>query len=224
MKTGQMAYGVLLGLAAAFSLTASARAQPYYQPAYSWPQAAALAPWQFNFDIGGGPTPVLTGAKNQITSGANFVMGAGYNFTPQTGFVVEYMNSDLGVTDANLQANGAVSGGATVWGVTLNPIYRFRIDGPIGGYIIGGGGYYERDEYFDQPVSFTFINHFGQTVNGTGTERITQTTGAGGVNLGVGMTWNIAHGTKFFSEVRYHCLFTNGTATQILPITFGLRW
>jgi hypothetical protein len=198
---------------------------PYYNlPSFAMPHAAALGPWPWNFDIGFGPMPVLGGASRQLTSGSNFVIGGGYNFTPRAGFVVEYMNAGLGVTNANLQSNGAISGDAVVSGVTLNPIWRFRLDGPVGAYVIGGGGYYDRDVRFNQPVTFTFLNHLGNPETGTGTESVHQNNGAGGVNVGAGLTWNIFRGTKLFLEVRYHYLFTSGYATQFLPITFGLRW
>ena len=123
----------------------------YREPAWALPNAAALGPWDWNFDFGGGPTTV-TGPNNQLNGGSNFEFGGGYNFTPRTGFVLEYMNSWLGTSNAAVQQNGAVNGDAYVWGITLNPVWRFRIAGPIGGYLIGGGGYYQRDMRFDEPV------------------------------------------------------------------------
>jgi hypothetical protein len=219
---------VLAVLALAACLAAPSRAVadlPYFAfPSYASPRAAALGPWPWNFDFGGGPMPVLGDAGRQLTDGSNFVLGAGYNFTPRAGLTVEYMNAELGVTNLALQTNGAVSGDAVVSGVTLNPVWRFRLDGPVGGYLIGGGGYYVRELRFDQPVPFTYVNHLGQTVTGVGTQTFHQYNGAGGVNVGAGLTWNIFRGTKLFLEVRYHRFFTSGYTTQVLPITFGLRW
>jgi opacity protein-like surface antigen len=198
---------------------------PYFNyPSYGAPRAAALGPWPWNLEIGGGPAPVLGGAGRQLYGGSEFVIGGGFNLSPRAGFVLEFMNTGLGVTNSNLQSNAAVSGDASISAVTLNPIWRFRVGGPVGGYVIGGGGYYERDVHFNQPVSFTFQNHLGQTVTGTGYQSVHQDDGAGGLNIGAGLTWNVLRGMKLFAEVRYHYMFTSGYATQILPITFGLRW
>lgn len=203
-----------------------APAYPVYRPAYyrepAWalPNSAALGPWNWNFDFGGGPT-VVTGSNSLVSSGSNFEFGGGYNFNPRTGFVIEYMNSWLGVTDAALQQNGAIDGDAYVWGITFNPVYRFRIGGPVGAYLIGGGGYYERDMRFDEPVQL--YNPF-RGVSFEGTESVHQYDDTGGVNGGMGLTWNIGWGTKLFVEARFHYLFTSGKPTEIIPVTFGLRW
>jgi hypothetical protein len=196
------------------------RPLPYYRaPAWASPGAAALGPWPWNFEFGGGPTTV-TGSNGQLRGGSNFTVGGGYNFTPRSGFVLEFMNSWLGLTDQALQQNGAVDGDANIWSVTLNPIWRFRIGGPVGGYLIGGGGYYQRDyrlieqQQVNDPV-------FGPLLVD---EEVHQTTDAGGVNVGMGLTCNLGWGTKFFVEARYHRIFTSGDATQIIPVTIGLRW
>lgn len=104
--------------------------------------------------------------------------------------------------------------------MTLNPIWRFRIGGPVGGYIIGGGGYYQRQERFIIPGQ-AFIPFFGLV---EADQEIHQNDDAGGVNIGAGLTCNLGWGTKFFVEARYHHIFTPGADTQIIPITFGLRW
>ena len=127
----------------------------YRAPAWASPNAAALGPWPWNFDFGGGPTAV-TGSNNLLNGGSNFEFGGGYNFSPRVGWVLEFMNHSLGVTNNALQQNNAISGDAGVISVTLNPIWRFRIAGPIGGYLIGGGGYYQREMRFDEPVQSVY--------------------------------------------------------------------
>ena len=179
----------------------------YRAPDWASLRAAALGPWPWNFDIGGGPT-VVTGSNPSLTSGSNFSVGTGYNFKPQAGFVIEFSQSWLGLTDRALQQNNAVDGSASVWSVTLDPIWRFHLGGPFGAYLIGGGGFYQRSEDFLVPFQFD----------------VHQTDDAGGVNLGAGLTWHLGWGTKLFVEARYHRIFTPGGDTQIIPITFGLRW
>jgi len=150
-------------------------------------------------------------------------MGAGYNFNPRAGYVLEFSNSWLGVSDTALQNNQAIDGSAQVWSVTLNPIWRFPIGGPVGGYLIAGGGFYERQTRFDEPVQiFVPTFHGGFYIPGIATVR--QFDDAGGLNAGAGLTCNLGWGTKLFVEARYHYLFTSGYATQMLPVTIGLRW
>jgi len=204
-------------------------AYPYYDgaayrryPAYASPTAAALGPWPWNFNFGGGPAPVLGSARNNLENGYNFIIGGGYNFTPRTGFVLEFMDAGLGVTDKALQDNNqAINGDATVWSFTLNPVWRFRISGPVGGYLIGGGGFYEREERFREAVD---VSNFHGGFFGPGFVDVHQIDDTGGVNVGAGLTWNVGWGTKFYVEARYHYIFTSGTPTQIIPITFGFRW
>ncbi|MFI5362144.1 MAG: hypothetical protein ACHQ49_09265 [Elusimicrobiota bacterium] len=201
----------------------------FYIPSFASPHAAALAPWPWTFEIGGGPMPILGRASRQLTDGSSFVFGGGYNFSPRTGFVIEFLDTGANMTGANLAGNGnqngpAQSGDAVLWGLTVDPIWRFRVDGPVGGYLTGGGGYYERDQRFDQTVNFTFVNHLGQSVTVPGSETVHQYDGTGGLNVGGGLTWNMIRGTKLFVDVRYHVMFTSGNPTQILPINIGLRW
>jgi len=198
---------------------------PVYRtlPAYAAPNAAALGPWPWNFNFGGGPAPVLGSARDNLESGYNFNVGGGYNFTPRTGFVLEFMESGLGVTDKALQENNqATDGDASIWSFTLNPVWRFRISGPVGAYLIGGGGFYEREERFREPET-VFALHGGRFF-APGFVDVHQIDDTGGVNVGAGLTWNVGWGTKFYVEARYHYIFTTGAPTQMIPITFGFRW
>jgi hypothetical protein len=191
----------------------------YRAPAWASPSAAALGPWPWNFDFGGGPT-IVSGSDGQMKGGSNFIVGGGYNFSPRVGFVLEFANNWLGVTNQALTQNGAFDGDANVWSFTVNPIYRFRLGGPFGAYVIGGGGYYQRElRFFEEQ---TIIDPFFGPIPATVEVRNTDDTG--GVNVGAGLTWNWGWGTKFFVEARYHYVFTSGNATQIIPITFGFRW
>jgi hypothetical protein len=209
---------------------AAVQAYPYYYgpasggyrtaPAWASPNAAALGPWAWNFNFGGGPTAVAGNTDNTLENGYNFTVGTGYNFSPRTGFVFEFMNSGFDLTDQTLRSHNAVDGDASVWAVTLNPIWRFRIAGPVGGYIIGGGGFYQREERFREPGTVFFHNGFSEQ----GLEDVHEFDNTGGVNAGVGLTWNVGWGTKFYVEARYHYVFTAGTPTQLVPVTFGFRW
>lgn len=228
MKTSSIVRTVAfaVSLLALSGFASRAEAQVYYAPYAMYnpvdtlsPSGAALGPWPWNFNIGGGPTPVVGDTKNELRNGANFTIGGGYNFTPRTGLVFEFMQSWLDVTDRALQEVGGDDGRASVWSFTINPVYRFRIGGPFGGYLIGGGGFYERNQHYERTV-FVPTSHGGFDefqVNNISDD-------AGGVNAGIGLTCNLGWGTKFYVEARYHYIFTPGYKTQIVPVTFGLRW
>ena len=216
-----LAVSLCVGLAPSL---ARAYGGDYYGRPFAIPSnGAALGPWPWNFDIGGGPTAIAGDTRDRMTSGWNFTMGGGYNFTPRAGFVLEFSQSGLGLTDAEIRSNHADGGDADIWSITMNPIWRFRIAGPIGGYLIGGGGYYQLEERFNKPGE-VFVPGFGGGFFVPGEIFVREFDDAGGVDAGAGLTCNLGWGTKFFMEARYHYIFTSGTPTQIIPITFGLRW
>ena len=87
--------------------------------------------------------------------------------------------------------------------------------------IIGGGGYYHRQErFFETQEAFDrFFGPFPVNVE------VRQDDDAGGVNIGAGLTWNWGMGNKILCvEARYHHIFTPGGDTEIIPVTFGFRW
>ena len=44
-----------------------------------------------------------------------------------------------------------------------------------------------------------------------------------GINVGIGTKFNLS-GFGTFAEIRYHNIFTEGSSTQFLPITFGIMF
>src|SRR3954471_20568236 len=78
-------------------------AQPVYATPYMGPQGAALGPWKWSFIFGGGPTTIVGPSRNRLTGGWNFNVGGGYNFTPRIGLQLEFHQSGLGLTDADIQ-------------------------------------------------------------------------------------------------------------------------
>ena len=108
---------------------------------------------------------------------------------------------------------------------------RIHPDGRVGGYIIGGAGFYRRVIEFTKPTMaqiFVFDPFFGvifpalvpvNTVLG----RFTDNTG--GVNIGGGLTFKVgSSGAEIYAESRYHWIDTTNRDTQIVPVTFGIRW
>ena len=76
--------------------------------------------------------------------GGNFVVGGGYNFSKHIGLVSEFMWQDLPVNSATKQALNTPGASARQYAWTFNPIIHFPLGHKIGGYLIGGGGWYHR--------------------------------------------------------------------------------
>jgi hypothetical protein len=92
----------------------------------------------YNFNVGGGVTPMVGSDASRLNTGWNFVAGGGYNFTRALGIVGEYMVNQSGVSNQTLQQLNVPGGSGTIWSLTANPTVRFNPNGRFGGYLIGG--------------------------------------------------------------------------------------
>jgi hypothetical protein len=45
-----------------------------------------------------------------------------------------------------------------------------------------------------------------------------------GFNVGVGLDFQIDHGTSLFVDARYHHAYMPGVDMDLIPISFGFRW
>ena len=45
-----------------------------------------------------------------------------------------------------------------------------------------------------------------------------------GWNGGIGVTFELASGSQFYLEAKYHSIDTSPAKTEYIPITFGYRW
>jgi hypothetical protein len=112
----------------------------------------------------------------------------------------------------------------------------YRVEGVrFGYYVIGGGGWYYRHAKLQNynPVSGTVCGTYWDwwgfaCVGGyVPTDNVLATHGvsSGGVNAGVGFTIRVVDpGLKFYLEARYHYAPSNRISTQVIPVTFGVRW
>lgn len=192
-------------------------------------QIAEFHKW--NLDLGAGVTPTLGSTSNRLTTGWNFVGGAGYNFAPPFGVTFQVVYDGLGVSNSVLKEFKVPGANAHVWGFTLDPMVRFRSSSRLGFYVIGGGGYYRRVVNFTQPtvaIEELFDPFFGiiTPILVQAQETIGTITRVGwGGNIGAGATFRLGEsGAKFFTEVRYHHIATGPRPTDLLPVTFGIRW
>lgn len=185
----------------------------------------------WNANIGGGFTQPVGRLDNRVDMGWNVKGGVGWNFNDYVGAVAEFQYNGFGLSGNYLSQIAVPDGNARVWSATLNPVVRVNPRGPVGMYLIGGGGFYQRTVEFTQPSSAPvtifdpWFGGFYNTLVPANQVLGSFTQNKAGVNGGVGFTFGLPRTTgKFFAEARYHYVFTNPTPTRYIPVTFGFRW
>lgn len=185
---------------------------------------------------------VAAGASRTLQSfGWNYRVGAGYRLNRRLAVLLEYSFDRFRASQALADLpfpfppeNYAIAGPSTIhlWSLALEPtIQCFSID-RVGGYLIGGGGFYRKVMTGNFPgpppnpdLPAGKINLFSNN--------------AGGANLGAGFAWRMwdHSNTKVFVEGRYVWVDNSrnplsadyphanvATRTGYFPITGGLRW
>lgn len=186
---------------------------------------------RYAFDVGTGVTPLLGIANNELSTGWNVTGGGGVRIDRRVAVNLQVLYSGLGVQTSVLNTFGVPGAHAHLWGFTLDPEVRFRLDHTVGFYLIGGGGYYWRTINLTRPTlrpAVVFDPFFGYSIPTLipANAIIGSVTRVGwGPNVGAGVTFRVGDGsTRLFAEVRYHYIATSPDATQIIPVTFGVRW
>jgi len=189
---------------------------------------------RWNFTIGGGIGFPQSTSASFVNNGANFVVGAGPNLRKFLGLDAEFMWHDLPVKRNVINALQVPDASARLYSVTFNGIVPIPTHGKVGFYLIGGGGWYHRSGELTEPglvhgtVCEPFWIWWGDCVDGLipGNKVLASSSSdTFGGNIGGGITYRFGMGSiKFYSEARYHHAPHNHINTDILPLTFGLRW
>lgn len=184
----------------------------------------------WNFNIGGGPGFPLGNLSNFADTGGHFVVGGGYNLTKNIGVDTEFMWQDLPINSTTRQILRTPGASARQYSVTFNPILRVPLGNKLGAYAIGGGGWYHRSGETTTPGAGVSCDPYWSWWYGCTVGTVDFVTGSRsadtfGGNIGGGLTFRIGEsGAKFYTEVRYHHAGYNKVSTDVLPLTFGLRW
>jgi len=175
--------------------------------------------------------------------GMGLTAGAGYNFTRKHAAVGEFMWSHLFLSSTALNPirlalqDPSVDGSGNLYALTAN--YRFELRGKtLGVYFIGGGGLYHRSASLSHKVTTSSTNvtceptweWWGFSCT-KGTVTASQTilrssVSSLGVNAGIGFTARVGEEAPYrvYVESRYHYAPTSGISTQMVDITFGIRY
>jgi len=107
----------------------------------------------FAFDIGGGFTQSVGNTGRYLDNGYNVGAGAGWNFTPYMGALVQTNYNSLGINSSTLSGIGVPGGGVHVFSATLDPIVHLHPRGHWDAYIVGGGGLYHEYQDLTAPTA-----------------------------------------------------------------------
>lgn len=182
------------------------------------------------FNIGGGVGFPQGNLSSFVNTGGNFVIGGGVNFARMFGVDTEFMWHDLPInssTKALLQTSGA---SARQYAWTFNPIVHFPLGHKFGAYAIGGIGWYHRSGETTTPGVGVVCDPYWSWWYGCGLGTVNFVTGSRsansfGENIGAGLTFRLGEShAKIYAEARYHHASYSHVSSQLLPLTFGIRW
>ncbi len=168
-------------------------------------------------------------------------VGGGYNFTRKHGLVGEFLWNDLFPTNEALAKIRTALNDRTIdmsvglTNITAN--YRYELRGRnLGTYFLGGAGLYYRHTSLSKEVTAgknikctPTWEWWGFTCTG-GFVTENQTIGswsasAPGYNGGIGFTFRVGDPPyRIYAESRYHYAPNHRINTQLIDITFGIRY
>jgi hypothetical protein len=195
------------------------------------PLCAQDSPKGFTASAGGGISFPIGTVKTRTSTGFVFVASAGPRFNPRFSLVADFSLQYTTLINSfqSPDPNVTISEGSLlrIWSLTPNPVFQFIKQERFSAYATGGYGLYNRKLLLAAPglAPISVCDEFWNVcVNNASGPTITGNTSAykGGFNVGGGFNFGIHH--KFFVDGRYHHMFTNGFATELIPLTFGVRW
>jgi hypothetical protein len=197
--------------------------------------AGALSAQEFShfaFNAGAGFTQGLRETGTRTDLGWNARVGAGVNFNPYVGLMVNAAYDNMGINSSTLSTLGAPGGRMSVMSFTLDPVVHFNPKGHVDFYVTGGGGLFHRYQELTAPTVSTiagFDPYFGYyPVNVAGNQILANySVNKPGMDVGAGIAFGRKWNGKFFAEARYMRIFMGNrfaNDTEYLPVTFGFRW
>ena len=221
---------------------------------FATPALAQDKPVEVNFGFGW--TFPSMDFKNSFDAGWHGTVGATFWANPKFGFLVDYTYNKMdGPQKVINVASNPIVGAPTTSGlleanhqihaVTFDAVFRAGHEGPVGVYVLGGGGYYHRIVQITTPsVGYTTFCDPYWYVCYPALVSVDQIIGDRssndfGINVGGGITFG--HSAKFYIESRYHYVWgpeiapavpatgtqtspTRTTNAAYFPLTFGIRF
>lgn len=184
---------------------------------------------KFSFDVGAGFTTPVGNTGRHLDTGWGIRGGAGVNFTPYVGAMLNVGFDWMGISSSTLRGIGVPGGDLQVFSARIDPIVHLNPKGHADIYITGGGGLYHRYQEFTRPtVAFAtgFDPFFGFYPVAYSANQVlaSYSVNKPGVDIGAGVAFGSKWHGKFFAEARYHRIFMRDSHTDFVPVSFGFRW
>ena len=170
-----------------------------------------------------------------LTWGGNFSLGGGLHFSKRFSVLAEYQFMDDKLPGALIAAIGTQGGNAHIWSLTLDPVIDLFPKHDNSAYLTGGYGFYRKLTSFTEPVQEEECTYYcGIFVENVAVAHFSSNQGGG--NIGVGLTHRLGgqfsdSRTRLYAEARYVFIDTppitspkSFGSTEVLPVTFGVRW
>lgn len=173
-----------------------------------------------------GPTLPIGTAKSSMNTGFNFLLGAGWKFTPNVAGLLEFQYDRSSLTNQTLQAFNQPDGFNRFWSLTLNPRYYIHPKGKVSGYGTAGYGLYVRSLAFTDPSQAVgYCDPYYGYCSSSGAPIVAEFTNyKGGFNVGGGVTYAIGEsGFKVVGDVRYN-RFLSHANNEFVTLSFGLLY
>ena len=185
---------------------------------------------KFNFNFGGGIGFPQGDLGRFVNNGGNFVVGSGYNLTRYISTNGEFMWHDLPINQKTLDTLQTPGASGRQYALTFDPMVQFPLAHKLGAYAIGGIGWYHRSGETTTPGAAIICDPYwswwyGCTIGTVNIVTGSTSANAFGENIGGGLTYHLGEsGFKFYTEFRYHHASYHKVSTNIIPLTFGIRF
>ena len=188
--------------------------------------------WVFN--VGGG-ADLPSGTTKNFVRGGGVVGAAGFarNYSKYLGLRFDFQWDNLPLRASALQAAQAPGATSHVYSFNFDPIINIPVSKLWGGYLVFGPSYFHRSGKLDSSTAIPgsacnpFFTWWGPChaaslpVDGN---FLSSSENQFGENFGGGITRKIRPNMDFYAEFRYLHGKSNGTTTDLRPITIGIRW
>jgi hypothetical protein len=192
------------------------------------------------WNIGGTVLVPLADSEKRNNVGGGIAAGLTYNFSAVAGVQLEYGADWTTLKTGNL-SNIGISGNGLFQYFDLNLLVRPFMLGPVGVYLVGGGGLYYRRAEITRASGTTLATYcdpwfFYCSAVPVSAESLigSRSRWDWGLDAGIGFTLPIAEPARLYLEVKYHYIFgptftdSSNTARkadgQFLPIALGVRF